>query len=148
MSLNPRYDSLVRDMARVLGQDPEAVVRDQGLLLQDFIIALAYEGSSRFGDILFITELGTPRPHREHEVHRALLSANNFWISTGGATLGIQAETGCVVLCGRFNIDLLGGEQLALLLRHFTYIARIWQLYVTDSIPTGVLVPSLAVSRA
>lgn len=147
MSLNPRYDSLVRDMARSLGQDPEAVIRDEGLLLDGFIIALAYEGASHFGDVLFITELGTPLPHREQEVHRALLSANNFWVSTGGATLGLQAETGCVVLCGRFNVDLLDGEQLALVLRHFSYIARLWQMYVTDAIPSGVPIPALHASR-
>lgn len=147
MSLNPRYDHLVRDMARSLGQDPDAVIRDTGLLLEGFIIALAYEGSASFGDILFITELGVPQPNREQEVHRALLAANNFWVSTGGATLGIQAETGCVVLCGRFNLALLEAEQLALVLRHFSYIARIWQMYVTDAIPTGAPLPAPHATR-
>ncbi len=147
MSLNPRYDHLVRDMARSLGQDPEAVIRDKGLLLEGFIIALAYEGSDGFGDILFITELGTPLPNREQEVHRSMLAANNFWVSTGGATLGIQAETGCAVLCGRFNVDLLDGDQLALLLRHFSYIARVWQLVVTDCVPVGAPLPSLHATR-
>lgn len=147
MSLNPRYESLVRDAARCLGQDPDAVMRDEGLRVESFIIALAYEGSDRFGDILFITELGTPLPNREHEVHRALLSANNFWINTGGATLGLQAETGCVVLCGRFNVDLLDGEQLAQVLTHFSYIASLWQMYVADAVPAGVPVPVLGDAR-
>ena len=148
MSVNPRYDSLVRDMARCLSQDPDATVRDEGLMLDGFIIALAYEGTDSFGDIAFLTELGVPTPNREQEVHRAMLSANNFWNSTGGGTLGIQAETGCVVLCGRFSVDLIDGDQLAGMLSHFCLIARTWQMYVTDTIPTGVPAPPLGAFRA
>ncbi len=147
MSFNPRYDSLIRDAARSLGQDPEAVVRDEGLLLDGFIIALAYEGSATFGDVLFVTELGIPLPSREQEVHRTLLSSNNFWINTGGATLGIQSETGCVVLCGRFNLEFLDGGRLAAMLRHFVGIAGMWQMYVTDSVPTGIPAPPLGAFR-
>lgn len=138
MSLNPRYDHLVRAMALSLGQDPDAVNRDGGLLLGGFIIALDYEGTETFGDIRFVTELGIPQPSREQEVHRTLLSANNYWTYTGGATLGIQHETSCVVLCGRFHLDLVDGQQLGQILRYFAQIARMWQMYVTDTIPSGV----------
>ena len=148
MSSVPRYDGLVRAMARCLGEDPEAVVRDEGLLLDGFIIALAYEGTPDVGDIAFVTELGVPAPSREQEVCRAMLAANNLWVGTGGTTLGIQAETGCVVLCGRFPVERLDGDLLAAMLRHFAYIARIWQMYVTDSIPTGVPVAPWGVLRA
>ncbi len=148
MPLNPRYDELVRAMATRLGRDPDAAIRDGGLMLDGFIIALAYDGTDSFGDILFVTELGVPLPVREQEVHRALLSANNFWVATGGATLGIQSETGCVVLCGRFNIDLVDGEQLAGVLAHFCHIASLWRMYVTDTIPTGVPVPPVGAFRA
>lgn len=141
MSLNPRYDHLVRAMALSLGQDPAAVIRDGGLLLDGFIVALDYEGTDSFGDVRFVTELGVPLPNREEEVHRTLLSANNYWTYTGGATLGIQSETGCVVLCGRFHVDLIEGEQLGQVLRYFVQIARMWQMYVTDTIASGLPVP-------
>lgn len=42
----------------------------------------------------------------------SLLEANAFWAGTAGATLGVDSETGCIVLCRQLPMARLEGAHL------------------------------------
>ncbi len=129
MSLN--YEDVLKEFAQHVGLDTEALLHTEEVLIDGFPIGLQLEGSPASGDVLFFTTLGTPTPEHLDRIARTLLEANNFWVGTGGCTIGLQQETGAVTLCGRIAIDdALTGEVLAALLSGFVDTAAFWKAFV------------------
>ena len=93
-------------------------------------IGLAYEGMNDLADVLYFADLGAPEPDRVFAVYQTLLEANNMWAGTGGATLGLQQDTGWVVLAGRIDFESLSPESLVNLLGMFAQTASAWKSFV------------------
>ncbi|HZY20490.1 MAG TPA: CesT family type III secretion system chaperone [Ramlibacter sp.] len=131
------YNRVLQSFAEQMGIDPQAFAKTQEVVVDDVAVGLAYEGDEQVGDLLYFTDLGAPQAHRAPDVHRTLLEANNLWAGTGGATLGLQHETGHVVLCGRIDVAGVTGESLAMLLDAFVDNAQVWRRFVQDALPSG-----------
>lgn len=138
-AMKEAYKALLHDFACHVALDPDLLLQTEEVVLNGLTIGLAFEGNDVVGDLLYFTDLGTPASHRIGEVHQTLLEANHFWVGTGGATLGVQPETGRVVCCGRIDLEGLTGESLAMLLDTFIDTAVFWHQFVTDSLPAPEL---------
>ena len=93
------YEEVLKEFAHHVGLESEALLHTEEVLIDGFPIGLQLEGSPVSGDVLFFTTLGTPSPEHLGRIARTLLEANNFWVGTGGCTLGVQQATGAVTLC-------------------------------------------------
>ena len=133
------YNELIIAFALHVGMDADALAATQEIVIEGLSVGLLYDGDESIGDIVYFTQLGTPAPHRIASVYKTMLEANNLWIGTGGSTLGIQADSGCVVLCGRLDVVGVTAESLALLLDAFTDTALFWQKVVTDTLPDAAI---------
>ena len=145
------YEEVLKEFAHHVGLESEALLHTEEVLIDGFPIGLQLEGSPVSGDVLFFTTLGTPSPEHLGRIARTLLEANNFWVGTGGCTLGVQQATRAVTLCGRIAIDdNLGGESLAALLGGFVDTAAFWKAFVegTPEGDGGTLLPPSFAMRA
>lgn len=133
------YNNLLRDFANHVGLDPQAFAKTQEVVVDGLAVGLSYDGNEQVGDIVYFTDLGAPADHRRASVYQTLLEANNLWVGTGGATLGLQ-PSGRVVLCGRMDVAGVSGESLAMVLDLFIDTAQYWQRFVQDE-PTGDELP-------
>ena len=145
----PAYQALLRDFAVHVGLDAGILVETQEVVLAGIAVGLAYEDDAHGADLLYFADVGGPSPERAPGVHKALLEANHFWAGTGGATLGLQPETGHVICCGSMAVPGAGGADLAQRLDAFADTLLFWQQYVADTLPrTQALPPDLALMGA
>ncbi|MBC7601076.1 MAG: CesT family type III secretion system chaperone [Ramlibacter sp.] len=128
------YDKLLRAFAAHIGLDGDALVKTQELVIDDLTVGLAYEGMDGIGDILYFANLGAPSQARAPSLYLTLLHANNMWAGTGGATLGVQADTGNVILAGRIDINEVTPEGLAAMLDGFADTSQFWKKFVAGEI--------------
>lgn len=131
------YNELIEAFARHVGMDADALAATQEIVIEGLKVGLLYDGDDSMGDIVYFTQLGAPPAQRVASVYKTMLEANNLWVGTGGSTLGIQPDTGCVVLCGRLDVVGVTAEGLALLLDAFSDTALYWQKVVNDTLPDG-----------
>jgi hypothetical protein len=135
MSQIQKYDDLIRAFAAEVGLDADAFAKAQEVVIDGVAVGVTYEGNADFGDLVYFAQLGKPSDAREADVHRTLLYANNLWAGTGGATLGLQQETGKVVMAGRLDIGEVTPAGLAKLLGAFADTALFWQKFIADEMP-------------
>jgi hypothetical protein len=128
------YTDLITAFATEVGLDPAALSKTQEIVINDLAIGLNYEGSDDFGDIVYFVDLGAPAEHRKGQVYQTLLEANALWVGTGGATLGLQQDTGHVILAGRCDVEGVTPQGLAMLLDAFSDTAQFWRDYVADAV--------------
>lgn len=131
------YEKLLRGLADHLGLDGDLLARTQELVIDDLSVGLAYEGLEGFGDVLYFVNLGATQPGCSPEVYRTLLQANNMWAGTGGATLGLQSDTGNVILAGRVDLSTITPEGLAAMLDGFSDTGQFWKLFVAGTVDPG-----------
>lgn len=141
--MDPAYDNLLRDFARLQALDGDALVASEALHFAGFTVVFEHQHEGPVSDLLLVTRLGVPAPERVAEVHRVLLEANNQWFGTGGATLGLMPETGEVMCCARVALALLDGERLERVLEMFTVVAGAWRAYVRGTLTSAVEMPPL-----
>jgi len=136
-----RYQDLLAAFARANQLDADMLAQTQELELDGLSVGLAFEGGESDADLVCFCDLGRPAPERAGEVFKDLLEANHFWLGTGGATLGLQASTGHVVLALRTPMAVLQVDGMAALLKVFTEVASFWarQIRAASSHGSGVL---------
>jgi len=130
------YNKLLTDLARHLGLDEaEGLIQTQELALDDFRVGFNYApldvNEPTIGDIEFFTLLGRPDAAREAAVHRLMLEGNNLWAGTGGATLGVQRESGAAVLAMSLPVETTTAQALAEALGAFAEVAVFWRAVVS-----------------
>lgn len=140
------YQNLLQELARLEDLDADLLLETQELAVDGLVIALGFEGNNHVGDVVFVTALGSPPTGRTEDIYRTLLEANHLWGGTGGATLGLQAGTGAVVLCSRSDVAELTGEGLAMLLENFVDVARHWHHWMKESTEMSTDEPHAAMS--
>jgi len=137
--MSARYDELLTGLARHLGlPDPDSLLRTQELVVDGQRLGFAFEpldaNEPETGDLVCFAVLGKPQAAVEARVHRLLLEGNNLWAGTGGATLGVQRDSGAVVLAVRMPVEALSAESLADDLDGFLAVAGFWRAVVADEI--------------
>ena len=133
------YNELISAFALHVGLDADALAATQEVVIEGLSVGLLYDGDESIGDIVYFTNLGAPPAQRVASVYKTMLEANNLWVGTGGCTLGIQADSGCVVLCGRLDVVGVTAEGMALLLDAFADTALFWQKVVADTLPDAAV---------
>lgn len=124
------YEDLLNQFAEHVGLDAKELASTEEVLIDSIAIGLQLDGDPTDGDLVFFTMLGTPNPEHLIRIAPTLLQANNFWVGTGGCTLGLQQGTGAVTLCGRIALSALTGESLAMVLDGFVNTASFWKGFV------------------
>lgn len=132
-----RYQDLLTAFARAHQLDADMLAQTQELAFNGRSVGLAFEGEDHEAELVCFCDLGAPAPERAAEVFKDLLEANHFWLGTGGATLGLQASTGNVVLALRTPLALLHVDGLGALLKLFTEVASFWARQVRGEANPG-----------
>lgn len=135
MNVSEHYVQLLSGLANYLGlPSPEDFLASEELVINGQSIAFVFEpldpNEPEAGDLLLFAVLGAPAADRQANVHRLLLEANNLWSGTSGATLGLQQDTGNVVMATRLPLEGLLPEQLAGILETFLDTALFWKATV------------------
>lgn len=131
MNADPQtYEQILRSLAVDVGLDPEELLSTEEIVVDHETIGLQLDGDPQSGDLVFFAVLGKPSAGGRERVLRTLLEANHFWIGTGGCTLGLQPETGNVILCGRIRLEDIDGPQLAGLLDAFADTSAYWRDWI------------------
>lgn len=124
------FPKLLATFAKHVGLDPVALDATQELVIDNHTIGLTLDGDENVGDLVMFTVLGTPAPDYLVKIAPVLLQANNFWAGTGGATIGLQSETGAIMLCARTPLQDLSAESLAAVLSAYADTATYWTAFV------------------
>ena len=124
------YADLLTAFAQHVGLDPAELALTQEVVVDGVTIGLLCQDDEIQGDLVFFTVLGTPDPAHFPRIAQVLLEANSFWTGTGGATLGLQRETGAVTFCGKVALADLDGASLAAILDAFVDTASYWRAFV------------------
>lgn len=124
-----RYQSLLENYARLTGLEPVAdLLSAQELQVAGLSIGLTVEGGEDSGSIVFFTSLGVPAPQVSREnLLQLMLEANALWVGTGGCTLGLQADTGAVLLCARAPLALCDAPALVAAVDAFVDVGLLWR---------------------
>lgn len=133
--MSEQYLQLLSGLANHLGlPSPDDFLASEELVINGQNIGFVFEpldpNEPQAGDVLLLAVLGAPAAHRQPDVHRLLLEANNLWSGTSGATLGLQQDTGNVVMATRLPLEGLLPEQFAGILETFLDTALFWKATV------------------
>jgi hypothetical protein len=131
--MSQSYEQILTAFADHVGLVPAELLGTQEVVIDGLPIGLQLDGDETVGDLIFFVVLGTPDAAQFNRIARILLEANNFWVGTGGCTLGVQQDSGAVTLCGRIALDELSGETLAGLLDGFVDTATFWKAFVNGA---------------
>lgn len=137
--MSERYTQLLTGLAQHLGlPSADALLSTQELVIDGQALGLTFEpldaNEPEAGDLVCFAVLGRPAAASEARVHRLLLEGNNLWAGTGGATLGVQRDSGAVILALRMPLEALTAEILAEELDGFLAVAEFWRAVVADKV--------------
>lgn len=127
------YQRVLLECANDLGLANTQHFAHTGLLqLDDNIITIEYLGmQSSYEYMMFYSKLGHP-DKASMDLFSTLLEANMMWRGTGGATLGLDADSGNLFLSYQHRLDGLTGSDLAAMLKQFNQIALYWRKFIGE----------------
>ncbi|RAS39243.1 CesT family type III secretion system chaperone [Paraburkholderia bryophila] len=129
-----RYTSLIMDLCAVVGLgDADPVLRSRSIEVEGFDVRLDY--FERDLDAMYANfHFGTVTAGRTLVVFRLMLEANLLIYAQDQAQLGLDTDTGGVVLVLRLPFaDDLDGNALADLLAHYAEHGRYWRQNIVES---------------
>jgi len=124
---NKDYENALKNLAAHVGVDEAALLRSGELTIDGVPVGLSLEPGTEAEPVIqvFCPVGMIPQDGADH-VHRELLRANAFGVGTGGATFGVQKNTGRVVLAQRLKAES-GAQALARTMRHLAGLVQVWQ---------------------
>ena len=133
--MSEHYLQLLSGLANYLAlPSPDDFLASEELVINGQSIGFVFEpldpNDPQAGDVVLFAVLGAPPAHRQPDVHRLLLEANNLWSGTSGATLGVQQDTGNVVMATRLPVEGMTPEQFAGVIETFLDTALFWKATV------------------
>lgn len=139
----PSYPELLKSYAHLIHlPSADEFLLNQEVEVRGVKIGLNLEGDMRTGDIVFFTDLGLPAPAvRRDKLMLLMLQANAMWAGTGGGTLGIQAGSSTILLCGRAPLQLCDAQALAAGLDAFSQISLLWAEIIKGNQPVQLPEP-------
>lgn len=129
-----RYRHLVQDLCRVVGMpDPNAVLERGMLEVEGFEFHVAnFENDP--GALYLNIHYGIVTAGRTLRIFRLLLEANLSVYAQDQAQLGLNADTGGIVLIVRVPMgDSIDGEWLAETITHYVEHGRYWRDNIVNS---------------
>ena len=129
-----RFESLVREVCATIGlPDADAVIKRGTLEVEGFDVQLAnFENDP--GAMYLNFQYGIVTAGRTLRIFRLLLEANLSIYAQDQAQLGLNADTGGIVLVVRVPMgDSIDGPWLAETLTHYVEHGRYWQKNIIES---------------
>jgi hypothetical protein len=130
-----RYTDVVQQLCAVMGiPDVDAVLDERILDVEGFEVLVDHLEADP-GALYLNFNYGIVTSGRTLKVFRLLLEANLLIYAQDQAQLGMDADTGCIVMIVRVEFhDRLDGEGLAGLLAHYAEHGRYWRdnIFQTD----------------
>jgi hypothetical protein len=128
MTMSPIYQAVLEDLAREIAlESPADLVAAEELIIDDHSVIFHYKGDDQGGDLMFFSRLGIPHTSNFTSVARRLLEANCLWSGTNGCTLGLEKDSGHVMVCACANVVGLQGATLAGMLDAFIDTVIEWK---------------------
>lgn len=129
-----RYGELVRELCMVVGlADAEHVLQTRTIEVEGFDVHLEYFENDL--DAIYLNfHYGTVTAGRTLTVFRLMLEANLLIYAQDQAQLGLDTDTGGIVLALRIPMTPdVNGEVLADLLAHYAEHGRYWRRNIIES---------------
>ncbi|MGV2292950.1 CesT family type III secretion system chaperone [Trinickia sp. YCB016] len=129
-----RYTQLITELCATVGlADVEHVLSTRSIEVEGFDVRLDY--FERDLDAMYANfHFGTVTAGRTLVVFRLMLEANLLIYAQDQAQLGVDTDTGGIVLVLRLPFDSdLSGESLADLLAHYAEHGRYWRQNIVES---------------
>ncbi|CAG9182061.1 type III secretion system chaperone [Cupriavidus respiraculi] len=122
------YEELLRQAALAVAIAPDQLLQTEEIEIDGNVIGVSHEPAADGpGDIHLFTQVGRLAANADASQLRGLLEANYLGAGTGGCTLGVQQDTGTVMLWARFALERLDGAALTGLLGDFADVADFWR---------------------
>jgi len=128
------YETLIGELCAAVGlPDAEHVLETRSIEVEGFDVRIDYFDSDT--EAVYVTfQYGAVSAGRALTVFRLMLEANLLIYAQDQAQLGMDTDTGCVVLIVRAPFaDDLDGETLADMLSHYADHGRYWQQNIIES---------------
>ncbi|MEJ2768794.1 CesT family type III secretion system chaperone [Mycetohabitans sp. B46] len=129
-----RYGELIRELCDVVGlADPEYVLETRTIEVQGYDVRLEYFDNDL--DAIYLNfHFGTVTAGRTLNVFRLMLEANLLIYAQDQAQMGLDTDTGGIILIIRIPMDPdLDGETLADLLSHYAEHGHYWRRNIIES---------------
>jgi len=126
------YLQLLRHFAERVGLTPvELFLERQEIIIDGLAISLSYEELEDSRNILCFSLLGQPHESAVKATYIELLEANSFWMETGGATIGMQRNSGEIIMCSKISLDNLNATSFSKFVDNFSDIAHYWKKMIS-----------------
>ncbi|KVE37983.1 CesT family type III secretion system chaperone [Burkholderia sp. TSV86] len=129
-----RYVALISELCETVGlTDIDHVLRTRTIEVDGFDVRLEYFEHDL--DAMYINfSFGTMTSGRTLVVFRLMLEANLLIYAQDQAHLGLDADTGGIILALRFPFDMgITGQAIAELLAHYAGHGRYWRQNILES---------------
>lgn len=127
------YRELIRGLAEKAGIAGEVEFDDEERCLLEFDgMDVVIQGVDAAHAVAFVAPVGEPPPERPERLYRMLLEANHAFGGTGGATLSVNPDGGCVFLCRQLDARSLDVDEFAKALERFLDALEAWRTLVSD----------------
>ena len=131
------FKEFIESLGKALGMRLENAGGACGLDVDDVTVIL-HDADDL---VLLAAEIGPPPPEEGLEtLFSTVLKANWLYMGTGGATLAINPEDGCIWLEKYNFLERLDGEKGVEMVTRFAETARTWRELVADfkpDVPSG-----------
>lgn len=92
--------------------------------------------------VMFFCQIGQLSEESQRRLRKKILKADLLWQGTGGTTIGVDNETGEVMMSFQESMELLDSERFQEVLRGFVETAEIW-MKALEALERGEAVPEL-----
>lgn len=128
-----QYRELIKGLAEMAGLAGGVEIDDEERCLLEFDgFGVVIQGIDAANAIALVSPVGEPPPEDPARLYRALLEANHLFKDTGGATLSVEPEGGCIYLCRQLDSRSLDVKDLAAALDGFLNTLSAWRMYLDD----------------
>jgi hypothetical protein len=128
-----RYTHLIADLCANVGVDADYVMQTRTIDVEGFQVRLDYFEHD-IDALYLIFQFGVVTAGRTLVVFRLMLEANVLIYAQDQAQLGLDSDTGGIVLFVRLQFETdLSGATLAALLAHYAAHGRYWQQNILQS---------------
>lgn len=121
------FNQLLGELGNKIGIDSLSA-NNKGLcsLRFDDRLTIDLEYSEEKDNLLLTSLVGTIKPDQKEKKCTELLEANLLWCGTGGATLGVDPETGAVFMSYQEKLQGINFSEFQGVIKNFSDTALFW----------------------
>ena len=145
--MSEHYTQLLRDTAVILGVDPEGLSRVEACTVDDMQINMLYRGERPDDTVAVFVLLAPPAPLIKERVLETMAKANALWCGTDGCTVGLQAESGDIIIACEQPLGWLTTQRFLAMMKRVSITAALWQSVIGGAQPLEAIATDAVESR-